>query len=199
MDKHEVQWDKRLKIDTIGRNAKAEDQNHYPYEPTPYSVLERLAQSGYLSKKNSVVDYGCGKGRVDFFLNWKIGCHMTGVEFDESIYQIAIDNQKSCSFNHSTNFKLLSAQDYEISALDDCFYFFNPFSLKVLQAVIGKIRASWLTFSRKMKLFFYYPSDEYIRYLMSVRELILLDEIDCKDLFQGENKRECILVFEMEL
>ena len=41
------------------------------------------------------------------------------------------------------------------------------------------------------------PSDEYISYLMTVDELIFSDEIDCRDLFPGENKRERIVVFEV--
>lgn len=32
------------------------------------AVLERLANSGLISKKDVLLDYGCGKGRVDFFL-----------------------------------------------------------------------------------------------------------------------------------
>ena len=51
---------------------------------------------------------------------------------------------------------------------------------------------------RELLLFFYYPSDEYISYLMTVDELIFSDEIYCKDLFPGENKRERIVVFEVE-
>jgi hypothetical protein len=50
---------------------------------------------------------------------------------------------------------------------------------------------------REMFLFFYYPSDEYISYLMTVDELAFLDEIDCKDLFDGENPRERIMIFEV--
>ena len=49
----------------------------------------------------------------------------------------------------------------------------------------------------KMFLFFYYPSDEYISYLMTVDELAFLDEIDCRDLFDGENPRERIMIFEV--
>ena len=32
------------------------------------AVLERIANSGLISKKDVLLDYGCGKGRVDFFL-----------------------------------------------------------------------------------------------------------------------------------
>ena len=47
------------------------------------------------------------------------------------------------------------------------------------------------------QLFFYYPSDEYISYLMTVDELLSADEIDCRDLFPGDNARERIIVFEI--
>lgn len=42
---------------------------------------------------------------------------------------------------------------------------------------------------------YYYPSDEYVSYLMTVHELMFIDEIDCRDLFEGDNSREKILVF----
>lgn len=39
---------------------------------------------------------------------------------------------------------------------------------------------------------------EYVSYLMTVDRLTFVDEIDCSDLFEGENLRERILVFGME-
>ena len=65
--KKELNWDRKLNIQTIGRDDSAADAYHHPYEPTPYSVLERLAESGYIDQDNVVVDYGCGKGRVGSF------------------------------------------------------------------------------------------------------------------------------------
>ena len=50
---------------------------------------------------------------------------------------------------------------------------------------------------REMLLFFYYPSDEYVSYLMTVDEIAFYDEIDCRDLFDGDNPRERIMIFEM--
>ena len=46
-------------------------------------------------------------------------------------------------------------------------------------------------------MFFYYPSDEYMAYLMTVDELMFADEIDCRDLFDGKDVRERIIVFEI--
>ena len=44
----ESQWDKMLKIKTTGRDDSHADAFCYPYEPTPYCVLERLANSGLI-------------------------------------------------------------------------------------------------------------------------------------------------------
>lgn len=48
---------------------------------------------------------------------------------------------------------------------------------------------------REMFLFFYYPSDEYVAFLMTVPELEFYDDIDCRDLFLSASDREKILVF----
>ena len=65
--RNENTWDTFLQIKTVGRDALGADEYHHPYEPTPYSVLERLANSGWIGEEDVVLDYGCGKGRVGFF------------------------------------------------------------------------------------------------------------------------------------
>ena len=82
-DKNEIRWDKLLKIRTTGRDDSKADQYRYPYEPTPYSVLERLANSGLIRKNNTLIDYGCGKGRVDYFMAYQTKCKSIGIEYDE--------------------------------------------------------------------------------------------------------------------
>ena len=203
----EYEWDQKLNIDTIGRDVSVEDAYHHPYEPTAYIVLERLRDSGYIDKENVVVDYGSGKGRVGFFLSSQIGCKSIGIEFDEKICGQADENfisfQKSvlgkqggASEEGGVEFLCIGAENYEIEEAD-VFYFFNPFSVEILQSVIGKIKKSYYNNPREMKLFFYYPSDEYISYLMTVSELCFLDEIDCSDLFESNKNREKIMIFEM--
>ena len=86
MNETESQWDKLLKIKTTGRDDSHADQYRYPYEPTPYSVLERLANSGLIGKGNTLLDYGTGKGRVCFYLSYQTRCHSIGVEYDERIF-----------------------------------------------------------------------------------------------------------------
>lgn len=191
----EKDWDKKLNITTCGRDASKEDAYHYPYEPTPYSVLERLVESEYISSESSVIDYGCGKGRVSFFLNRISGCKVVGIDFDERMCKVARENLLKYGKNEAIELICESAEKYEIKDADT-FYFFNPFSVEVLQSVIGKIKKSYYENPREMQLFFYYPSDEYISFLMTVPELMFVDEVDCQDLFGGNDERERIVIFE---
>ena len=193
----EEKWDKLLQIRTTGRDDSHADQYRYPYEPTPYPVLERLANSGYIRKGNTLLDYGCGKGRVDFFLSWQTRCRSIGIEYDERIYEKAVENQNMSSASGRITFQAVDAGEFPVPESVDRIYFFNPFSLEILQKVISRIRDSYYEAPREILLFFYYPSDEYISFLMTVNELTFYDEIDCGDLYDGKDSRERIVIFKM--
>ena len=197
VDKNEIRWDRLLQIRTMGRDDSNADQYRYPYEPTPYSVLERLANSGLIRKENTLLDYGCGKGRVDFFLSYQTRCHSIGIDYDERIYEKAIQNKETTVFSDRVSVELVSAEHFIVPESVDRIYFFNPFSVEILQKVISRILCSYYEKTRSILLFFYYPSDEYISYLMAVDELLFLDEIDCRDLFPGNDPREKIVIFEL--
>ena len=193
---NEEQWDKLLRIKTSGRDDSHSDQYRYPYEPTPYPVLERLADSGYIRKGNTLLDYGCGKGRADFFLSWQTRCRSIGVEYDKRIYEKAVVNQKTAVSSGRTAFEEADAEHFSVPENVDRIYFFNPFSIELLQKVMSRILESYYEIPREILLFFYYPSDEYVSFLMTVDELTFLDEIGCGDLFEGRDERERIMIFE---
>ena len=195
MKENEKTWDKLLQIKTTGRDDSNSDQYRYPYEPTPYCVLERLANSGLIRKRDVVLDYGCGKGRVDFFLSYQTKAKAIGIEYDERIYQGALENQKNAVSGEKTEFVLARAEEYEVSPEVNRYYFFNPFSVELLRKVMARMIESYYEKPREVFLFFYYPSEEYISYLMTVDELEFYDEIDCGDLFEGNDLRERIMIF----
>ena len=192
---HEKTWDQRLHIQTTGRDESGADQYHHPYEPTPYSVLERLADSGLIGKDDVVLDYGCGKGRVGFFLSKRTGAKTIGIEYDPHIYSQALENRKTAGTK--ADFVLTRAEEYEVPGAVNRCYFFNPFSVEILRKVMARITESWYADPREVFLFFYFPSDEFISYLMTVDELEFYDEIECDDLFQGNAQRERIMIFEL--
>ena len=197
MTDNENTWDKLLQIKTTGRDDSNSDQYRYPYEPTPYSVLARLANSGFIRKNDVVLDYGCGKGRVDFFLSYQTKAKTIGIEYDERIYRSALENQKTSVSRGRTEFVLARAEQYEVPSEVNRYYFFNPFSVELLQKVMARMIESYYEKPREMFLFFYYPSEEYISYLMTVGELEFYDEIICGDLFDGNDSRERIVIFSL--
>ena len=142
-----------------------------------------------------MVDYGCGKGRVGFYLNHVLGCKAIGLEYNEEIFQQAEENRKSYG-KQDVTFLCANAEDFSVEEAD-CFYFFNPFSVEILKSVMGRILDSYYAAPRRMRLFFYYPNDEYLAYLMTGYALGYVEEIDCRDLFGGKDDRERILVFEI--
>lgn len=196
-EENEIRFDRLLNIRTTGIDRSNSDQYRYPYEPTPYCVLERLVNSGWIGKVNTLIDYGCGKGRVDFFLSYQTRCHSIGVEYDERIFAKAEENREVAVSSERVEFILANAENYMVPERVDRFFFFNPFSRELLQKVVSRILESYYAAPRRMLLFFYYPSNEYISYLMTVDELQFWDEIDCRDLFSGDEPRERIVVFEL--
>lgn len=199
MTNNELSWDKLLQINTVGRDDTNSDEYRYPYEPTPYSVLERLAETDLFDNGDVVVDYGCGKGRVGFFLSYRTKSKSIGIEYDEHIYQSAIENRKTAHPKAKADFVLTRAEEYEVPTEVNRCYFFNPFSVEILQKVLARIIESWYNTPREILLFFYYPSDEFMCYLMTLDELEFYDEIECDDLFEGNDPRERIMVFQLPL
>ena len=193
----EHEWDKLLQIRTVGRDESGADEYHHPYEPTPYSVLERMAESGFFGEENVVLDYGCGKGRVGFFLSSRKRMRTIGVEYDGHIYAGALENRSSTVSRVKPDFLLARAEEYAVPRSVDRCYFFNPFSAEILGKVIARILGSWYEDPREIFLFFYYPADEYIAYLMTVDELEFYDEIECDDLFEGSDPLERIMIFRL--
>ena len=196
MADRENTWDKLLQIKTTGRDDTNSDTYRYPYEPTPYDVLNRLANSGFFSSSDVVLDYGCGKGRVGFFLAYRTKSNTIGIEYDDRIYLSALENRKSVISRVKPDFVLTRAEEYEVPSQVNRCYFFNPFSVEILRKVMARIVESYYENPREVYLFFYYPSDEYISYLMTVDELEFYDEIACDDLFEGDSRAR-ILIFQL--
>ena len=195
MTDKELSWDKLLQIETGGRDDSNSDQYRYPYEPTPYSVLERMVDSGLFRPEDVVLDYGCGKGRVGFFLAHRTKAKAIGIEYDDHIYDLAMANLRSARGRGRVEFVRTAAEGYTVPPEVSRCYFFNTFSVEILHKVMARIIESYYADSREIFLFFYYPSDEYISYLMTVEELEFYDEIECDDLYADYDERERVLIF----
>lgn len=193
----EVELDRFLKIKTNGRDDSVSNHINFPYEATPYCVLQTLANSGYLSKRDKIIDFGCGKGRVDFYLAYSLKAKMIGVEFDPRLYNSALKNSQTALSSARVSFVNCDARDYVIDSDVTGAYFFNPFNVEVLECVINNLRCSKNENDREIKLFFYYPSKNYLEYLNNQNDITIITQLDCMDQFDEYNERECIAVFKL--
>lgn len=189
--------DEKLHIRTTGRNEKYADNHRYPYEPTSYTVLDRLIESGYIEENESVLDYGCGLGRVPIYLQHKLSGRAYGVELVEDFFYAAKNNVKAAKKDDVIKLINIDAGKYQVTEDVTSCFFFNPFSIEIMQSVMQQILNSFYDNPRQIRLFFYYPQAEYISYLMQVPEISFVDEIDCMDLFQKKDERNRIMVFEI--
>lgn len=190
------EWDRRLHIKTIGREDEA-SADYSPYEPTPYAVLQRLADSGWLRRKDRLLDYGCGKGRAVFFLASVVGCRVTGVDYAQKLIDLARENRRTSKLGDRVKLVCGLAEQHEIGD-ENAFFFFNPFSEKVFAAVLRRLAQSWRAHPRTMTLFCYYPSEAYLQCLEDADGLSHAGDIDCSDLFNGKNPRERIAIYRFD-
>ena len=194
--------DAKLNIETNVRDDYFANDHIHPYEPTTYTVLDRLAESGYITEKDHLLDYGCGLGRVPIYLYEITGCRTTGIEMIKEYYEISQDNLKRYSGLKydpvRISFENVCAQDYDLPATANKMFFFNPFPASILRSVLKKISESQHEFFRQIHMFFYYPSDGYLACLATVDEVKLVDDIDCTDLFKEKDSRNRIMVYETD-
>ena len=192
----EVELDRFLKIKTNGRDDSQANFINYPYEATPYCVLQTLANSGYINKRDKIIDFGCGKGRVGFYLSFATKAKIVGIEFDERLYNAAKENHKKAISANRVEFFKGCASSYVVDEDITGAYFFNPFSIEILEKVIDNLMKSKAKLNRKIKLFFYYPSHQYLALLSEKNNIKHLENIDCTAMFDND-EREYIAVYEM--
>lgn len=197
---YEKEYETLLNIQTSGEDKYHTSFHYHRYEPTPYVVLEKLFQTYTLHKTDSIIDYGCGKGRLNFFIHYKYGASVTGIEMNETFYRNAIDNlekysKKYPSKENKIHFICELAEDYEITANDNKFYFFNPFSIQIFRKIIEKILISMEAHPRCVDLILYYPSDEYIYYLEHKTGFSQIHDIPLSN--NHRNHRERFVVYQL--
>lgn len=198
----EHSYDKLLNIKTSGDQLGFNKDVHYHrYEPTPYHALEALFTIYKLKSSDRVVDFGCGKGRLNFYIHHFFHATVIGIEMNETFYQDAVRNRnnylkKVHNRNSNIHFYCCFAEEYKIDSLDNRFYFFNPFSITIFMNIISNILVSVERFERDVELVLYYPSEDYIFFLANHAMFELKEEVILPDLYE-KNQNERFLIYRL--
>lgn len=195
-------YDELLNIITGGDQEGFNKSFHYHrYEPTPYSALEELFKQYELTSSDRVVDFGCGKGRLNFYINYLFNATVVGVEMNETFYQDAIENkdyylEKFSESEDKIHFQCCLAQEYQINPKDNRFYFFNPFSIQIFMNIINNILFSVEKTNREIELILYYVSEDYFYYLENQTAFELKQEVILPGLYD-QNPYEKFLIYRL--
>lgn len=195
-------YEKLLNIETSKEQKDFHDSIHYNrYEATPYSALEKLFKEYTVNETDSVVDYGCGKGRLLFYINHFFNSKITGIEMDKNFYNDCLNNKKSYLTKHRASSDKIEfindfAENYIIDENNNKFYFFNPFSVQIFMKIIDNILESLEKNTRQVEIILYYPSDDYIYYLETCTAFELIGEVKIDELY-SKNSRERFLVYRL--
>ena len=158
--------DKDLCIETEEIQTDGKDTYYcHRYEPTPYEVLDELFTFYTPEKTDVFVDYGCGMGRLNFYIEKRYSLSSTGVEYSPVYYKKE----------------------------ENVFYFFNPFSPEIFHAVINRILDSFEKYPRTITLILYYPEDDTVFYLERHTTFERIDEIAASDaVYKDRRERFCL-------
>ena len=187
-------FDDWLDIQTHGDQKGFHKSFHYHrYEPTPYEGLEKLFSEYTLKSSDRLVDFGCGKGRLPFYIHHTFRASAAGVEMSDDFYHEAMKNLRTYKGEKAgISFYNILAQEYEITPQDTHFYFFNPFSVQIFMKVVNNILRSAEGSPRKMDIILYYPSQDYLFYLENSTPFELIKEVALKG---DENERFLVYRF----
>lgn len=190
-----------LNIKTSGIQQIDDKFYHYNrYEPTDYRALDLLFSNYDLLETDSIVDFGSGKGRLMFYINYEFNSKVTGIEMNFNYIRESLENKENYLKKYKKKedkitFLNILAEDYEVSKEDTKFYFFNPFSIQIFMKVIDNILDSVDDYYRKIDIVLYYPSEDYIYYLENNTAFTFKKEVDVSKLYKHYDSREKFLIY----
>lgn len=187
----EKKVDKLLNIKTRGvRNSK--NEQHFRYEPTPYSDLYLLFEKIKLKESDHFVDFGSGRGRVCFYTHYLFNCSVYGIEINTTTYHEALLNLSSYNKEHNDHNKISFfheyAEEYEIKISQNIFFFFNPFTIPIFKKVIYNIIESLKESPRDITIILTYPIIEYVSFILEKTDFLVVDYIEANKKNKNLNK-----------
>lgn len=103
------------RLDGQAPAGRPDAPNLAPYVPTPQEVVDRMLQLAAVTKSDTVLDLGCGDGRIPITAAKKYGARGIGVDIDPQRIAEATANAKNEGVSHLVTFRLQDAMATDVS------------------------------------------------------------------------------------
>lgn len=117
-----------------------------PYEAVNYYMLEKLLSTfRKLSPETSIIDLGCGKGRVMVVAAHYGFKRLIGIDFAKELCEEAgLNMERTKGVFNDIEWKITygNVLDYPIQANDAVFFMFNPFAEETVKKFLDKLEIS---------------------------------------------------------
>lgn len=90
-------------------------QSLAPYVPSPEDVVDRMLALANVQKEDTVLDLGCGDGRIPIRAAQKFGARGVGVDIDPKLVELARANAKKAGVENLVEFRLEDAMTTDLS------------------------------------------------------------------------------------
>jgi len=136
------------------------------YEAASFYMLEQLLGAfRKISDQTSIIDLGCGKGRMMMVAPHFGFTDIAGIDFAKEVCEQAIVNMKKKEKQFpGIKWKVINqdVEDYDIGPSDSVFFIFNPFNHTVLKNFLKKLGASCNQFPRTTWFIYASPLHQHV-------------------------------------
>lgn len=132
-----------------------EERCHY-YANSGGLHLDTVLRTLKITSHDTIVDFGSGKGGALITFSRYPFSKITGIELSSELVAIAKENFRKLKIGNIT---MIVADATDFTDLDgyDYFYFFNPFPMNIMSAVIKNISASLTRKPRTATIIYFNP------------------------------------------
>ena len=186
---HEIKRGHKYGINTIKRAelkeftiAQGDIGKSSPYEAVNYYMLENLLENfrKLFPEEKSLIDVGCGKGRVIVAAAHYGFKKITGIDFAKELCAEAEKNiNKIRPFFPKTSFRIfwMNILDYKIEPGDKVFFLFNPFNDEIMEQFTEKIDQSLKEYPRKTYFIYVNPRQIEILFQKGYKEVFRIKKL----------------------
>ena len=125
------------------------------YYASPEGILREIFSLVDRETYSRFLDVGCGKGYVLWQAKLFGFNRVGGVEYDEKLCDVCSRNLRKLGLSGEVELHCADACDFSGYGNYDVFYFFNPFTDRIMRRVMGQIRNQCR--GREILLIYYHP------------------------------------------